>query len=56
MRAGREVGLPTQDACIALEWQTACRVEDWNDDRSRTHADVIAAFDASIGALNGCAG
>jgi hypothetical protein len=46
--------LPTQDACIALEWQTARRIEDWNDDPARTHAEVIAAFDACIAALAGC--
>ncbi len=51
MRAGRELGLPTKDACIALEWQTARPVEDWNDDPARTHAEVIATFDAAVVAL-----
>jgi len=48
MRAGRELGLPTKDACIAL-------VEDWNDDPARTHAEVIATFDAAVVALKGAA-
>jgi hypothetical protein len=51
MRAGREMGLPTHDACVALEWQTARPIEDWNDDPRRTHAEVIAAFDAALIAL-----
>jgi len=51
MRAGRELGLPTIDAQKALEWQTVISVADWNDDRLRTHGDVLAAFDATIVAL-----
>jgi hypothetical protein len=56
MRAGRELGLPYQDACIALEWQTARPIEDWNDDPQRTHADVIATFDGAVMALETSAG
>lgn len=51
-RAGRELGLPVDDANRALEWQTIIPVADWNDDRKRTHADVIVAFDAAIAALD----
>jgi hypothetical protein len=50
-RAGHELGLPTRNACHALEWQTIRPVPDWNDDPCRTHADVVAAFDATIVAL-----
>jgi hypothetical protein len=53
MRAGRELGLPTDDARNALEWQTGHPVQDWNDDPARTHADVIAAFDAAVVSLGG---
>jgi len=48
MRAGRELGLSTKEACKALEWQTIIPVADWNDHRLRTHAEVTAAFDAAI--------
>jgi hypothetical protein len=51
-RAGRELGLSVDDANRALEWQTIIPVADWNDDRERTHADVIVAFDAAIAALD----
>jgi len=51
-RAGRELGLPVDDANRALEWQTIIPVAGWNDDRKRTHADVIVAFDAAITALD----
>jgi hypothetical protein len=51
MRAGRELGLSVKEAAKALEWQTVRPVPDWNDDPGHTHADVIAAFDAAIGAL-----
>ncbi len=51
-RAGRELGLPVDAANRALEWQTIIPVADWNDDRKRTHADVIVAFDAAIAALD----
>lgn len=51
MRAGRELALPVEEACLALEWQTGRPVQDWNDDSCRNHADVIAAFDAAIAAL-----
>jgi hypothetical protein len=52
MRAGREFGLPVEDARNALEWQTIRPVANWNDDPWRTHADVIAAFDGAIAALD----
>ena len=51
-RAGRELGLPVDAANRALEWQSIIPVADWNDDRKRTHADVIVAFDAAIAALD----
>jgi len=51
MRAGRELSVPVQDACIALEWQVGRQVQDWNDDASRTHADLVAAFDDAIAPL-----
>ena len=50
-RAGRELGLATENACSALEWQTVRTIPYWNDGRRRSHADVIAAFDAAIVAL-----
>ena len=50
-RAGRELALPIQDACIALEWQIGQPVQDWNDDPRRVHAEVLVAFDAAIAAL-----
>jgi hypothetical protein len=50
-RAGRELGLPVGDACGALEWQTIRSIPYWNDARRRTHADVVAAFDAAIDGL-----
>ena len=48
MYAGRQLGLPVDQARNALEWQTARPVQDWNDDPLHTHADVIAVFDAAI--------
>jgi len=51
LRAGRELGLPFEDARNALEWQTVRPVQDWNDDPARTHREVIAAFDAAVAAL-----
>ena len=51
-RAGRELGMPIHDANRALEWQTITPVADWNDDRRRTHTEVVIAFDAAIAALN----
>src|SRR5262249_47274410 len=51
-RAGRELALPVEDASKALEWQTVRPVVDWNDDKVRTHAEVVAAFDAAIAALD----
>jgi hypothetical protein len=53
IRAGRELGLPVDAASRALEWQTVRPVIDWNDDKLRTHAEVVAAFDAAIYALEG---
>ena len=47
-RAGRQLGIPVDDACIALEWQIGRPVQDWNDDLGRTHAEVLALFDATI--------
>ena len=52
MQAGRKLGLPVEQARNALEWQTARPVQDWNDDPRRTHAEVIAAFDGAIAALD----
>ena len=51
LRAGRELGLPVEDARNALEWQTVRPVQDWNDDPARTHYEVMAAFDAAVVAL-----
>ena len=51
MRAGRELALPVEDACLALEWQTGRPVQDWNDDPRRRHGEVTAMFDAAITAL-----
>ena len=50
-RAGRDLGLPVDGACSALEWQTVRTIPYWNDGRRRTHAEVVAAFDAAIVAL-----
>lgn len=50
-RAARELLLPTQNAYLALESQAGRRVERWNDDPKRTHAEVVALFDAAIVAL-----
>jgi hypothetical protein len=52
IRAGRELRLPVGDASRALEWQTVIQVPHWNDDKLRTHAEVIAAFDAAIATLD----
>jgi len=51
-RAGRELGLSVDDANRALEWQTIIPVAGWNDDRTRTHAEIVVAFDAAIAALD----
>ena len=51
IRAGRELALPVDYASRALECQTMRPIVDWNDDKVRTHAEVVAAFDAAIGAL-----
>jgi hypothetical protein len=52
IRAGRELRWPVDDASRALEWQTVIQVPDWNDDKLRTHAEVVAAFDAAIATLD----
>jgi hypothetical protein len=52
IRAGRELRLPVVDASRALEWQTVRPVAGWNDDKVRTHAEVVAAFDAAIATLD----
>ena len=52
IRAGRELRLPVDDASRALEWQTVIQVPDWNDDKLRTHAEVVSAFDAAIATLD----
>jgi hypothetical protein len=51
IRAGRELGLSVGAASRALEWQTVRPVADWNDDKVRTHTEVVAAFNAAIDAL-----
>ena len=51
MRAARELAVPAEDACVALEWQIGRPVQHWNDDPRRTHAEVVALFDAAIHAL-----
>src|ERR1700716_2922195 len=48
IRAGRDLGLPVENASRALEWQTVRPVIEWNDDKLRTHAEVVAGFDAAI--------
>jgi hypothetical protein len=54
MRAGCELQLRVDHARSALEWQTGRAIKDWNDDPARTHAEVIAAFDAAIVAVTAC--
>jgi hypothetical protein len=51
IRAGRELGLPVENASTALARQTMRPVIEWNDDKLRTHAEVVAAFDAALDAL-----
>ena len=51
-RAGRELGFSTEGACRALECQTIRSIPSWNDARRRTHAEVVAAFDAAITTLD----
>jgi hypothetical protein len=55
MRAGRQLRLRTRDACLALQWQTVQPVEVWNDAPARTHAEVVAAFDAAVVAIEAAA-
>ena len=55
-RAGRELGLPIEDARKALEWQVVGPVPEWNDHAPTTHAEVVAAFDEVIVTLCGNAG
>jgi hypothetical protein len=50
--AGRKLRLPVDSAIWALEGQTVRPVADWNDDKRRTHPEVVAAFDAAIIALD----
>lgn len=50
-RAASELLLPTKNARVALKLRTGREVERWNDDPRRTHAEVIAAFDGVIAAL-----
>jgi hypothetical protein len=56
MQAGCELGLCFEDAAIALERQLGRPIEDWNDHPRRVHAEVIAAFDAAVMALETSAG
>jgi len=51
-RAGRELGLPVNEASRALEWQTVRPVPELNERNVRTHAEVIAVFDAAIAMLD----
>ena len=51
MRAGRELGLPIEDACAALVWQVPGPVPEWNDCAPRTHFEVVSAFDSAIAEL-----
>ena len=51
MRAAHELSAPAEEACTALEWQTRCPIQDWNDDTARHHPEVIAIFEAAIAAL-----
>jgi hypothetical protein len=53
MHAGRKLGVRVEEARNVLEWQIARPIEQWNDDPVRTHAEVIAAFDGAIAALDG---
>ena len=46
MRAGRELQLRTQDACLILQWQVR-PVEGWNDDAEQNYTEVTAAFRAA---------
>ena len=46
--AACELLLPSQNAYVALEWLVGRRVEGWNDDPKRTHAEVVALFDVAI--------
>jgi hypothetical protein len=54
MQAGCELGLGAEDASAALRGQICRPIEDWNDHPQRTHAEVIAAFEATIAALASC--
>ena len=51
MRAGRELMLGSESACMALQSRTGRPVEDRNDDPKRAHAEVVALFDAAIVSL-----
>src|SRR5215212_6260935 len=54
MQAGCELGLGAEGASAALRGQICRPIEDWNDHPQRTHAEVIAAFEATIAALASC--
>lgn len=51
-RAARELRLPADAAQAALERQTGDSAPDWNDDKTRTHSEVVAAFDSAIATLD----
>jgi hypothetical protein len=53
MHAGRKLGMRVEEARNVFEWQIARPIEQWNDDPVRTHAEVIAAFNSAIAALDG---
>jgi hypothetical protein len=53
MRAGYELRLRIEDACVALEVQTGRDLQHWNDEPARTHAEVIAVFDSARIAVKG---
>lgn len=50
MRAANDLGLPFGPAVGRLQRRTGRLVPSWNDDPRRNHAEVLAAFDAAIGA------
>jgi hypothetical protein len=51
-RAGYELGLPFEGASVALQRQMGCLIPNWNDHSTRTHAEVLATFDATIDTLS----
>lgn len=52
-RAGSDLGLPFGAAAARLQEQAGRQVPTWNDHPRRSHAEVLAAFDAAIGAARG---